>query len=79
MLIATLEDVRFTNNNIYLTYIDFKYNFGSIYHVQLLVLMEDLRYLQDAIESIDHTYTNSTISFLFGTIPPNQNKRRTIQ
>ena len=36
MLIATLKDAWLTNNNIYLTYINFINAFGSIDHARLL-------------------------------------------
>lgn len=76
MVIAALEDARLTNNNIYLTYINFINDFGSIDHVRLLAWMEDLGYLKDAIELIGNIYTNSTTSFHrshFGTTHPIDN------
>jgi hypothetical protein len=39
MLIATLEDTRLTNKDIYLTYINFKNVFRSIDHARLLAIM----------------------------------------
>lgn len=63
MIIATLEDIKFTNNNIYLTYIDFKNAFGSIDHARFLALMIDLGYPKDMVELIGDIYTNSTTSF----------------
>ena len=47
-IIATLEDVKYTNKDIYLTYIDFKKAIGSIDHLVLLASMEDLGYPLDA-------------------------------
>lgn len=46
MVIAALEDAQLTNNNIYLTYINFINAFGSIDHVRILAWMEDLGYLE---------------------------------
>lgn len=50
MIILALEDARLTNNDIYLTYIDFKDAFGSIDHAHLQALMEDLGYFKDAVK-----------------------------
>ena len=41
LLIAALEDARFTNQDIYILYIDFKNAFGSIDHARLLAIMKD--------------------------------------
>ena len=71
-IIATLEEAKLTNKDIYLTYIDFRNAFGSIDHARLLVIMEDLSYPLDAVEIIGNIYTNSTTSFMgshFGTTP----------
>ena len=81
-MIATLEDARSTNNDIYITYIDFRNVFGSIDHARLLALMEDLGYSRDAVELIGNIYTNSTTSFKgnhFGKTPPMHINRGTIQ
>lgn len=43
-----LEDATFTNQNIYILYIDFTNAFGSIDHARLLAIMEDIDYPQDA-------------------------------
>jgi hypothetical protein len=43
-LIVALEDSRFTQQDIYLLYIDFKNAFGSIDHARLLAIMADLGY-----------------------------------
>ena len=61
-IIATLEDAKLTNNDIYLAYIDFENTFGSMDHARLLAQMEDLGYPKDAIELISNIYTNSTTS-----------------
>ena len=82
MIIATLEYVGLINNDIYLTYIDFRNAFGSIDHARLLAPMEDLGYPRDAVELKDNIYTNSTTSFHgnhFGTTLPVQINRGTIQ
>ena len=47
-----LEDACLTNKDLYLTYIDFKNDLGSVDHARLLVLMEDLGYPQDTVELI---------------------------
>ena len=82
MIIASLKDARLTNQDIYITYIDFKNAFGSIDHARLLALMEDLGYPKDAVEIVGNIYTNSTTSFTgthFGTTPPINVSRGTIQ
>ena len=63
LLIAALEDVRFTNQNIYLLYIDFKNAFGSLDHTRLLAVMKNLGYPTDAITLIGNIYADSTITF----------------
>jgi hypothetical protein len=60
-LIVALEDPRFTQQDIYLLYIDFKNAFGSIDHAQLLAIMGDLVYPQDAINLIGNS--NSSTMF----------------
>jgi hypothetical protein len=47
-IIVALEDVKYTNKDIYLTYIDFKKAFSSIDHLILLASMKDLGYPLDA-------------------------------
>jgi hypothetical protein len=49
-----------------LLYIDFKNAFGSIDHAQLLAIMANLGYPQDAINLIGNIYKHSSTSF-FGT------------
>ena len=51
MMIAALENARLINNDIYLTYIDFRNAFRFIDHARFLALMEDFEYLQDTITS----------------------------
>ena len=82
MIIATLEDVRFTNKDIYLTYIDFRNAYSSIDHARLLALMEDLGYPLDVVEIIGNIYKDSITSFTgnhFGTTPPIKISSATIQ
>ena len=82
MLIASLEDARLTNKDIYITYIDFKNAFGSIDHARLLATMEDLGYPTDAVEIVGNIYNNSTTAFTgnhFGSTPPINISRGTIQ
>ena len=81
-IIAALEDAKYTNKDIYLTYIDFKNAFGSIDHPRLLALMEDLGYPLDAIALIGNIYSEASTSFrgaCFTTTPPIQISRGTIQ
>ena len=56
MIIATFEDAKLINIDVYLIYIDFYNAFGSIDHVRLLVLMNDLGYSIDAIEIVGNIY-----------------------
>ena len=82
MILASLEDARLTNKDIYITYIDFRNAFGSIDHARLLALMEDLGYPSDAIAIIGNIYKDSTTAFTgshFGTTPPINISRGTIQ
>ena len=44
LIIATLEDAKFTNQDIYLLYINFKNDFGSLDHARLLAIIKDLGY-----------------------------------
>ena len=44
MIVAAPKDARFTNEDIYLAYIDFKYAFGSVDHAKHSVIMEDMGY-----------------------------------
>jgi hypothetical protein len=81
-LIAALEDLRFTQQDIYLLYIDFKNAFGSIDHTRLLAIMADLGYPQDAINLIGNIYSNSSTRFYgshFGKTKPVHIQRGTIQ
>jgi hypothetical protein len=82
LLIAALEDARFTNQNIYLLYIDFKNAFGSLDHVRLLAIMKDLGYPTDAVTLIGNIYADSTTIFTgehFGKTKPIPIQRDTIQ
>ena len=44
LLIVALEDAGFTNQDIYLLYIDFKNAFGFLDHARSLAIMKDLGY-----------------------------------
>ena len=82
VLIAALEDARFTNQDIYILYIDFKNAFGSIDHARLLAIMKDLGYPNDAIHLIENIYSKSTTTFIgeyFGKTQPIPIQRGTIQ
>jgi hypothetical protein len=46
---VALEDELFTNQDIYLLYIDFKNTFGCIDHAQFLAILKDLEYDEDAV------------------------------
>jgi hypothetical protein len=52
LLIAALEDARFTNQDIYLLYIDFKNAFSSLDHARLLAITKDLGYPEDVVTLI---------------------------
>ena len=81
-IIAALEDARFTNQDIYILYIDFKNAFGFIDHARLLAIMKDLGYPQDAVALIGNIYVQFTTTFTgehFGKIQPIPIQRRTIQ
>ena len=73
LLIAALEDARFTNQDIYLLYIDFKNAFGSFCHARLLGITKDLGYPEDAVTLIGNIYSNSNTIFTgehFGKTKP---------
>ena len=83
IIIAALEDARFTNQAIYVLYIDFKNAFGSINHARrLLAIMKDLGYPHDAVALIGNIYSKSTTTFTgehFGKTEPIPIQRGTIQ
>jgi hypothetical protein len=73
IILSALEDAKFTNQDIFLLYIDFKNAFGSIDHARLLTIMTDLGYPVDAIHLIGNIYSQSTTNFIgahFGKIQP---------
>lgn len=57
-LISTLEDVKLTNQDIYILYINFKNAFGLIDHVRLLGIMKDLGYPQAFKIQLNNTNIN---------------------
>ena len=68
-------NVKFINKDIYKAYIDFKNAIGSIDHAQLLFIVMDLGYPQDAINLIGNICSNSSTSFqgkFFTKTPPIQ-------
>ena len=80
--IAALEDARFTNQNIYILYINFKNAFGSIDHARLLAIIKDLGYPQDAVALFGNIYSHSTTTFIgdhFVKTQPIPIQRGTIQ
>ena len=82
LLIAALEDAKFTNQDIYLLYIDFKNAFGSLDHARLLAIMKDLGYPADAIMLVGNIYSHSNTIFTgehFGKTKPIPIQRGTIQ
>jgi hypothetical protein len=82
ILIATLEDARLTNQDIYILYIDFKNAFGSIDHARLLAIMKDLGYPNDSINLIGNIYPQSSTIFIgehFGKTLPIFIQRGTVQ
>ena len=60
---VALQDSKFTNHGIYLTYINIRNAFGSIDHAQYLAIKEDLRYPQVVEELVGNIQSNSTTSF----------------
>jgi hypothetical protein len=60
MLLGTMEDTKFTKQDTYILYIDFKNTFGSIYHIRLFII----RNLLEAIELVGYIYTNTTTPFV---------------
>ena len=82
LLIAALEDAQFTNQDIYLLYIDFKNAFGSIDHARLLAIMKDLGYPEDAVKLVGNIYSQSNTIFVrehFGQTQKIPIQRGTIQ
>ena len=82
LLIATLEDARFTNQDIYILYIDFKNAFGFLDHARLLAVIKDLGYPEHAISLISNIYSQSNTIFIgehFGRTKPIPVQRGTIQ
>jgi hypothetical protein len=82
LLIATLEDARLTNQDIYILYIDFKNAFGSIDHARLLAIMKDLGYPIDATNLIGNIYSQASTIYsgeYFGKTLPIPIQRGTIQ
>ena len=67
MLIAALENSKFSSQDIYLLYIDFTNTFGSIDHTRLLAIMVDLGYPLDAVKLIGNIYANSHTTLLAHT------------
>ena len=63
LLIVALEDAQFTNQDIYILYIDFKNAFGSIDHTCLLAIMKDLEYPEDAVKLVGNIYSHSNTIF----------------
>ena len=81
-LIAALEDAQFTNQDIYLLYIDFKNAFGSIDHARLLAVIKDLGYPVDAVQIIGNICSHSNTIFsgdYFGKTKEIPIQRGTIQ
>jgi hypothetical protein len=65
-------DARLTNQDIFLTYIDFRNAFGSIDHACQLATIENLDYPKDTVKIVGNIYTNSTTAFHgshFGSMP----------
>ena len=82
LLIAAFENARFTNQDIYLLYIDFKNAFGSLDHARLLAITKDLGYPEDVVTLIGNIYSNSNTIFIgehFGKTKPIPIQRGTIQ
>jgi hypothetical protein len=81
VLIVVLEDTRFSKQDIYILYIDFKNVFGSIDHARFLAIMKDLGYSNDAIHLIGNIYSHTTTTFTgehFGKTQPIHIQKGTI-
>ena len=81
-IIAALEDAKFTNQDIYILYVDFKNAFGSIDHARLLAIMTDLGYPTDATTLVGNIYSQSSTTYIgehFGKTKPIPIQRGTIQ
>jgi len=82
LLIATLEDARFTNQDLHLLYIDLKNAFGSLDHARLLSIIKDLGYPETAVSLIGNIYSQSNTIYIgeyFGKTKPIPIQRGTIQ
>ena len=72
LVIAALEDAKFSKQDIYLLYIDFTNAFGSIGHAHLLAIMSDLGYPEDAITIIGNIDSESYTKFIGSHFDPTQ-------
>ena len=82
LVIAALEDAKFSKQDIYLLYIDFTNAFGSIDHARLFAIMSNLGYPEDVITIIGNIYSESYTKFIgshFDPTQPTPIQRRTIQ
>ena len=82
LITRALEDEKFSTQDIYLLYVDFKNAFGSIDHAKLLTIMSDLGYPQDVVSLIRNINSNSTTIFTilhFGQTKPIPIQLGTIQ
>ena len=82
LVIAALEDAKFSKQDIYLLYIDFTNAFGSIDHARFLAIMADLGYPEDAITIIGNIYSKSYTKIIGSHFDPTQSipiQRGTIQ
>lgn len=68
MILAALEDAKLTHQGIYILYIDFNNAFGSINHLRLLAIMEDLGYLTNEVSLIGIIYTKASTTFISPTL-----------
>lgn len=81
-IITTLDTTKFTYNDMYLTYIDFKNTTKSIDHPNFAMLIADSGYPPYAIELIANMYTESSTSYIGAhliTTQPIQTSRNTIK
>ena len=69
-MIASLEDAKFSSQDIYMLYIDFTNAFGSIDHVQLLTIMFDLGYLDDVVSLVENIYSKSYSQYIGSKFEP---------
>ena len=64
LVIAALEDAKFSKQDIYMLYIDFTNAFGSIDHARLLAIISNLGYPDDAVTIVGNIYSDSYTKYI---------------